>query len=133
PTQLKAAKQLNGDIIFTWVGRPSWQHFWIVNTSVNDSKTVIFSKEWSSESLTWTVAEQNEFYGLEEGGATHVIFMVSEYDPSNGLVSIGAQVTGQAEQPSNPMNPVAGLYAVFTGDPGNSNIKIMWNKPSVGG
>ncbi|QPN96335.1 hypothetical protein vec25_69 [Escherichia phage VEc25] len=133
PTQLKAAKQLNGDIIFTWVGRPSWQHFWVVNTSVNDSKTVIFSKEWSSESLTWTVAEQNEFYGLEEGGATHVIFMVSEYDPSNGLVSIGAQVTGQAEQPSNPMNPVAGLYAVFTGDPGNSNIKIMWNKPSVGG
>lgn len=132
PTNVKAVKSLNGDITFSWDGRPSHQTFWIENLDATDVKKYIFAKQWNTQSIVWTIAEQRAYYGNTEG-AGFVVFRVSEYDPALEVTSIGAEFNGEPEAPANPMDPVTGVKAVFLGDPGSSDIRLLWNAPVKAG
>lgn len=132
PTNVQAKKKLNGDIVFSWEGRPDHQDFWIENLDVSNVSKAIYARRWTSQSITWTIEDQRAYYE-NSTGAGYVVFRVSEYDPALDVTSIGAEYNGEPIPPENPMDDITGLKAVFAGDPNNSDIKFMWDAPIKAG
>lgn len=125
PKNVSARKSLNGDITFSWQGRPEHQSFYVENLDSGNSSKAIFAKPCGTETLVWTLADQLAYYGGTEG-ANYVAFRVSEYDISEDVTSVSAEYNGTPLPPLNPLNPVKGMAALQLGDKGDSDIKFVW-------
>lgn len=121
-TNLRAAKQFNGDVIFTWDGRPEHQDFYIVNKDVS-SHAPIFQGALTTQSYVFTYADQVAHYGFP---VSFVEFTVAEYDPPSTAVGPEATFNGNASEPVNPLFPISGFEAHFTGAVGFSDVVMTW-------
>lgn len=129
PQNLLASKQLNGDIIFSWTGRPERMSFtfnnWNVTTNALQFAGTLTTTQW-----VFTKAAQIAAYGSE---ALYCRFDVAEWDQPTGAVGPPAVWDNNAQLPVNPMNPITGFLAKFLGPVGFSDIRMTWDVSSTPG
>lgn len=121
---LKARKENNGDITFTWESSHGWENFYFYNLDVRSGNlATIKADAVTTNSYTWTRVEQVNYYGNE---ASFVQFQVCEFDPATWLSGPYTTFNGEAVKDTTGFSELQGLTAIALGPQGNSDIRFMW-------